>query len=418
MTTKKKKLGLWVGRIIQLILVVGIIGGAAKHSSYWLSNKPKAKRRKKKRKGTLVSIKNLIPTKSRVKIVTLGTVIPSVEITIASLVSGKVKWINENFTPGGIFKKGDEILKLDPSEYFYTFSIKKSLLKKAESDLEMEMGKQSVAESELKSQTGDLKGGNKDLILRKPQFRTVKASINSAKAGMGQAYLNIKRTKLKVPFNAIVKLKTVDVGSKLAPGSQCGVLVGSDMFWIEVLVSRENIKHIKIPGYNSATGSKAIIRDLKGWGPEAFREGTVDKLMVNLDKGSRLVRLLIKVDDPLHFKKPLNNRHPILLDSMLKVEIQGSEIKNSYKISRNFERNKTIWIMGNDKKLEIRKITPFWIGRDYILVTKGISPKDKLIISNLGAPVSGMILRLKGDKKQPKGKQKKKTKNSVMGMGR
>ncbi|MDA3864194.1 MAG: hypothetical protein PF689_10055 [Deltaproteobacteria bacterium] len=409
-----KALGSIMGKIIQLVVIAILLGSALYTASYWLSNKPKAKRKKKKRIAPLVTVKILKPNKDRVRVSVLGTVIPSREVEISSLVRGRIKWVHENFKPGGIFKKDELILKLDSSEFFYNYQVQQNQLKKMKSELKMELGKSKVAEQEYKSLAEDMKGGDKDLILRKPQLAATKASLDAVKASMGQAYLNIKRTKLSTPFNAILQSKNVDIGAKISPGTKCGTLVGTDYFWIDVLVGREVLKHLEVPGFNSRTGSPVLIKDPKSWGKSVVRKGVVDNLMVNVEDKSKLVHLLIKVEDPLHLQKPPKQRYPLLINSMIRVKILGPEIKNVFKISRQYKRGPNIWIFKN-KKLDIRRISPYWVGRDYFLLKKGVSSGEKLITTNMATPVNEMDLRIREIDLQNgknKGKGYKNRKNS------
>ncbi|MGM0596443.1 MAG: efflux RND transporter periplasmic adaptor subunit [Myxococcota bacterium] len=413
-----KALGSIMGKLIQLVVIAILLGSAIYTASYWLSHKPKAKRRKKKRIAPLVKVKTLKSHQDRVRVSVLGTVIPSREVEISSLVQGRIKWVHKNFKPGGIFKKNELILKLDSSEFYYNYQIQQSQLKKMKSELKMELGKSKVAEQEYKSLAEDMKGGDQDLILRKPQLAATKASLESVRASMGQAYLNIKRTKLSTPFNAVLQSKNVDIGAKISPGTKCGTLVGTDYFWIDVLVGREVLKHLEIPGFNSQKGSPVLIKDPKSWGESVVRKGVVDKLMVNVEDKSKLVHLLIRVEDPLHLQKAPKKRYPLLINSMIRVKILGPKIKDVFKIPRQYKRGPNIWIFKNGK-LDIRKISPYWVGRDYFLLKEGVSSGEKLITTNLATPVNKMDLRIKKiDLQNGKIKGKNRRKGKGKGAGR
>ena len=63
-------------------------------------------------------------------------------------------------------------------------------------------------------------------------------------------------------------------------------------------------------------------------------------------------------------------------------------------IDREFIRNGSdVWIMEDDGNLSIRTVEIAFRGIDHILVTGGISPGENLVVTDLAAPVEGMLLR-------------------------
>ncbi|MBU1240844.1 HlyD family efflux transporter periplasmic adaptor subunit [Myxococcota bacterium] len=391
---EKRSLALiWLGRLFQIIVMGGIIVGAVSISSYWLSHRPKAKRVKRKKDAPLVEVKTLTPRNHKPRISALGNVISSREVRIASLVSGKVKWVAKEFYPGGRFNKGDRIIEIEPAEYMYTYAMRKGDLDKARAELSIEVGKKSVAERELKLMDKGFTGANRDLILRKPQEASVKAAIDSARAYASKAWLDVNRTKVNVPFNGMLLEKKVDIGSKISSGTDCGTIVGTDAFWVEVQLPRTYLGSFHIERYNSATGALVHVFDKDSWGEGVFREGRVKQLLPDLEKESKLMRVLVEIPDPLHLKKKPGERFPLLIGAMVRLTIYGIELKNVYEIHRDWDRDGSLWILGKNNQLEIRKVKSLWRGRDYIYFRTGLNPGDKLITSNLGFALPEMRLR-------------------------
>src|SRR5690606_26702153 len=94
-----------------------------------------------------------------------GRVIPEMEITLSPRVSGQVIEISEKLTPGGFIKKGEKLLQIDPSDYKNALQLRESELLQAESDLDMEMGRQYVAQKDFELIEEELPGDNQALIL-------------------------------------------------------------------------------------------------------------------------------------------------------------------------------------------------------------------------------------------------------------
>jgi multidrug efflux pump subunit AcrA (membrane-fusion protein) len=107
------------------------------------------------------------------------------------------------------------------------------------------------------------------------------------------------------------------------------------------------------------------------------------------------------VSDPLGLKSPDTNQPPLLIGEYVRVEITGREIENLYRIPQGaLHDNSKIWVAGDSDKLEIRKAEVVWRDVDTVLIGKGLSPGDRLILSDLSVPVAGM--QVKTDSPKPK----------------
>ena len=77
------------------------------------------------------------------------------------------------------------------------------------------------------------------------------------------------------------------------------------------------------------------------------------------------------------------------------MKIEGRQLKNVYRIPRTALRDNTrIWLISNDKKLEIREVETLWGDAQTVLLTDGLKPDEQLIVSDLSKPVHGMQLQV------------------------
>lgn len=110
-------------------------------------------------------------------IVATGTVQPSKDIILSPRVSGEIIRLPEAFTPGGFVKKGEVLLQIDPADYRNTLQLRKSDLRQAVADLEIEQGRQDVARQDYELVDDMVSLENTDLVLREPQLNSVKARL-------------------------------------------------------------------------------------------------------------------------------------------------------------------------------------------------------------------------------------------------
>ncbi|MBA3012223.1 MAG: HlyD family efflux transporter periplasmic adaptor subunit, partial [Desulfobacula sp.] len=253
-------------------------------------------------------------------------------------------------------------------------------------------GSQLIAREELKLINQVSKGEmvQTDLALRKPQLDQANAVVNAARADLEKANLNLSRTKIVVPFNALVLEKKVDFGSLVTVQGELATLVDVDAFLVETLVPPDRLAALNI---NEKTGSKADIRSQYS---EESWQGSLVRTTGKISDKSRMAGVIIRVLDPLGLTRQ-GGRPQLLLGDYVDVQIQGKMLENVFSIPRSILRDKnTVWV-SQSGKLVIKPVTLAWKeeGRVFIRsdIRSGILAGDEVITSDLPAPVNGMALQ-------------------------
>ena len=108
-----------------------------------------------------------------------------------------------------------------------------------------------------------------------------------------------------------------------------------------------------------------------------------------------MARILVEVKDPLDLKKENKDQAALLIGEYVRIEIQGHELQNVFRIPRTAQRdNSMIWIANRASKLEIRRIETIWRDAETVLIRDGLEPDEKIIISDLAAPIEGMPVQV------------------------
>jgi len=372
-----------------IVLCVGIVG-------VWglIVTKPVAKKRPAAVIRPTVVVSPIVRGPHQVWVPVMGTVVAAREISLKAQVSGKVASINPAFVPGGFFAKGETILTISPEDYQLEVEQVKSEVADADYALKVEQGYQNVSAREWDLLKGSGKGDevDSDLALRKPHLAKAKAGLEAAKAKLAAAELDLARTRVGAPFAAMVSTKSVDVGATITTSDTLATLIGTDEFWIEASVPVDRLNWINIPDKSHAEGSAVQITD--GFGSAQFaREGRVIRLLPSLESEGRMARLLISVKDPLNLAGVASLK-PLLLGSYVSLNIDAGTLGNVISIPRVALRdNNHVWVMNAKGTLEIRTVTPVWRAAEYVLVEDGVDTGDKLITSDIAAPLEGMALQ-------------------------
>ena len=353
----------------------------------------------------LVRTVALQPENYTLMIPVMGTVMPAREISLEAQVAGEVVFLHSEFTEGGMLLKGTEILKIDQKDYELAVEQKKRALAEAVFQFRLEEGRQEVARKEWELLYGDksLDVVESDLALRKPHLEKVQVEIAAAEAELEQAQVNLRRTTLTIPFNAMVLNRYVNLGSKVASQERLADLVGTDIYWVQVSLPVEKLRWIKIAnGQSKGSRAKIIYRE------DYSTVGQVVRLLPDLSREGRMARLLIEVKDPLGLKSQEKKQPMLLIGEYVRVQIEGEELKNVYRIPRPALRNDTeVWIVDEENKLAIRSVKTIWRDEGSVVLQDDFRSGETLVVSDLAAPVAGMPVRVDQPKmKKQEGKSK------------
>ncbi|WP_234572389.1 efflux RND transporter periplasmic adaptor subunit [Rhodohalobacter sp. 614A] len=323
----------------------------------------------------------------------MGTVQPSQDIVLSPRVSGEITSLSENFTPGGYVEKGEVLLQIDPADYRNILQQRKSELMQAEADLNIEMGRQEVAKQDYELLNDSLTGANRNLILREPQLNAARSQVESARAAVEQAELNLQRTTIRAPFDAYILTRNVNIGSQVASGDELARLVGIDEYWIEAAVPQTSLRWITVPR-NGGTGSPVTIRNRTAWEPDESREGTLFRLVGALENETRMARVLVSVPDPHGYLSGDTTQPRLMIGSFVETNIEAERLENVIRINRDYIRqDDTIWVMQNDS-LDIRDVEIIFRDATYAYITEGLNDGEKIVTTNLSTVVDGSPLRL------------------------
>lgn len=357
------------------------------HTRPTLTRQPPAEK-----KAPLVSAVPLLSSSETITIAAMGSVVPSREIVLKTPVAGEIIAVNYAFTAGGLLEEGAVVLRIDPTDYELAVEQRQRDLSEAEFAYRLEQGHQDVARREWNLLYGE--NGSEDLestlALRKPHLEKVEADIRAARADLEQAKINLARTVIRAPFNALVLNKRVDRGSYVASQEDLADLVGIDAYWIQVSLPLDRLRWLKMPGDDGENGSPVKI----SYRHNNVRHGRVIRLLGDLSREGRMARLLVSVADPLGLREN-GGEPPFILGEYVRVEIEGEEVHDVYRIPRFALRNdREIWLAGRDGRLAVRPVRTIWRDEENVLIRDGLRPGDLLIVSDLPAPVDGMSIRL------------------------
>jgi len=469
----------WWPRALRLLLLLAVMGTAGGVATYWLMNRPKAQRQRPPRRAFPVEAHRVRPGEQRVVVDARGTVEPARRVHLAARVGGEVVEVSDAFVPGGRFAAGQVVLQIDRVDYEIAvrraeialaqarlalrqraadIAQRRSALAKAREALKVEQGACAVAQREYDLLGETVQEADRELVLRQPQLASAKAAVEAAQAAVDgaeaakaiaaeavrnaeavlqEAKLDLERTTVRAPFNGTIESRSVELGAEVSGGQALASFVGTDRYWVRVQAAPADLRHLRVPGFNSEDGSPVRLRHRSAWPAGTHREGVVIGALPGLEERGRLAELLVAVDDPLELARPPGERRALVLGAYMEAQILGRHLAGITRVPRTALREgKQVWVFVPDKgnpkaepntkpgetasrraggpagdgvapgdasgvraetgTLDIRPVEIAWSTGDAVYVSDGLDAGDLLITSDIAAPVQGMALRRAG----------------------
>ena len=340
---------------------------------------------------------------TRVEIPVFGTVAPKVEVDVIPEVSGRVVELSPSMVQGGFVSKGEILLRVDPRDYELAVHRAQADVARAEYELVREKQEREIArkEWELLNKAGMHPGedlpSEDSLLLRGPQSKLAEANRDAAQARLDEARLALERTVIRAPFRGRVRNESVDEGAYVSPGKVLATIYGTDMAEIFFPVPAEELGWFRVP---DRPGSRASgftpVRVRAEYGARTHEWiGRVVRTGGAIDTASRLVNVVVEVDDPYD----LNNSHPaadapLTAGMFVEGHIQGEALQNVATIPRYALRDgDTVWVFREPGELEVRKVSVARLSEGEAIVGAGLAEGERVIVSRIDAVTDGMKVR-------------------------
>lgn len=382
-------------RFFARLIPVLILGGAVAGMWYLVRTRPRARPRPQPELSAAVELIEVAPTSLPVRVRALGVMVAAREVTVIPEVSGRITERHRNLEPGGRVRAGEELVKIDPRDYEAAVDQAAAVLERARFDLALEEGRRTVAEAEwsrLGAEVPSSEAG-RALALREPHLRAARAALVAAESALERARLNLERTSVRAPFDAIVLEKGADVGQVVGSPSRIARLADVAVAWAQVALPIGDLDWIVPPGPEGEGGSTATVGLELGGGRRAVREGRVVRVLGDVEPAGRLARVLIAVPDPM---STAEGSVPFPLGVTVEADIIGREATNVVVLPREALREgDQVWLADERNRLEMRPVTVVRRLPESVLVGEGLRAGERVVLGRIVLAIPGMQLRLK-----------------------
>ncbi len=364
------------------LLIVGILIGAIAAAMLLVQMRPEPPKKEIVELAPLVEVLTLESMTANFEVASQGTVLPRTETILSAEVSGTITDISPKFIAGGVFERGEVLMRIDPTNY-------EVAVRQAEALVEQRTIEHEGAKK-LRSQG----------YRAEAELASAAAALATAEADFVRATRNLERTDIRLPYEGMVRSKETDLGEFVNPGSRLGVVFATDNAEVRLPLTDADLAFVELPNVmdvirsGDAEGPGVVLRAVqKGqfseWVAQIVRsEGVVDEK-------SRMTYAVARVEDPYR-------RHsegaPLPIGTFVSATIKGSSADNVIRIPRSALRGSDdLLFVDNEDTLRIRKVEIVRSDARYVYVGGGAVPGERIVTTALESPVNGMPVRTAGD---------------------
>ncbi|MDH3274280.1 MAG: efflux RND transporter periplasmic adaptor subunit [Gammaproteobacteria bacterium] len=365
-----------VHRKFLLIPIILAIAGVA---TFGLSKmKPEAPKQESNDLDLLVDVFELKTSTQSFAIRSQGTVRPRTETILSAEVSGSIVSISPKFIAGGVFRKDEVLMRIDPTNYTVAVDRAEALL--AQRQIEFD------GATKLRSQG----------YRAESEYASAKSALAAARADVVGARRNLERTYIRLPYEGMVRSKEADIGQFVNPGTRLGITFATDYAEVRLPLTDHDLAFVEIPDPREVTRSGGADGPLvtltavqKGqlteWDAQIVRtEGVVDEK-------SRVTYAVARIVDPYR----LHSAGPSLpIGTFVAASIEGSNAVDVIPVPRGALRGADqVLVVNEDNEIEIRTVDILRADTDFAYLTAGVSAGEQITTTAIEAPTNGMTVR-------------------------
>ncbi|MDH3430072.1 MAG: efflux RND transporter periplasmic adaptor subunit [Gammaproteobacteria bacterium] len=326
----------------------------------------------------LVEVLPLELSSEKFRIRSQGTVRPRTQTVLSAEVSGSVVSISQKFIPGGVFRAGEVLLRIDPTNY--TVAVDKAAALVEQRQIEYDGAKK------LRSQG----------YRAESEFASAAAALASAQAELVSARRNLERTYIRLPYEGMVFSKDTDIGQFVGPGTQLGVVFATDRAEVRLPLTDSDLAFVDIPDAMEIVASgqvhgPSVKLSAIQMGKRVVWDAQIVRSEGVVDEKSRVTYVVAQIDDPYQLH---GDGAPLPVGTFVSAEIAGSTVVDVIRVPRAALRGANqVLVVDDENKLDIRFVEVIRSDDKFAYVAGGVSPGERITTTAIEAPVNGMSVR-------------------------
>jgi RND family efflux transporter MFP subunit len=320
-----------------------------------------------------LSVETLFVKKTdyQIQVPAWGFVAPRETLDICAEVRGKVVQVPDSVFAGAGVKENELLFKIDDRTYQNTLAEAIAEKSQAQQALEIEKGRQIIAEKEWEFLENSKWQGskNKSLALRIPQLREREAALQIAAAKQVRAELDVERTQITAPCDGVILNENLALGRFLEIGDAGLQIACTDCYHVTAFFS---------PQYAIDPGASTVSVNIGA----NRHEGVIRSVLPEIDQKTRHKQVLIEFSGS-----------QVVLGDYVELMLPGPFFGDVIVIPKKALRSgNTVWVLSENRTLEIRTVRVLGQDMENVVVGEGLFKDDQVVLSHIASPLAGMKL--------------------------
>ncbi|MFK3660665.1 efflux RND transporter periplasmic adaptor subunit [Scandinavium sp. NPDC088450] len=284
--------------------------------------------------------------------------------------------LKRNFTEGGDIQAGDSLYQIDPATY-------QAAWESAKADEAKASAAAAIAHLTVKRYLpllGTQYVSRQDYDQAVANARQADASVIAGKAAVESARINLAYTKVSSPITGRIGKSTVTEGALVTNGQAQALATVQqlDPIYVDVTQSSNDFMRLKQESLQNGSDTNSVQLVMENGQPYA-QKGSLQFSDVTVDESTGSITLRAIFPNPDHALLP-----GMFVRARIDEGVQPAAILVPQQgVTRTPRGDATVMIVNDKNEAETRAITATQAIGDQWLVTEGLNPGEKVIISGL-----------------------------------
>lgn len=370
-------------KLQRYLLIAGLLLAGVGGATLLSKLKPEPPKKDIVQTAPLVEVMQIEARSVTFSVESQGTVRPRTETILSAEVAGVIVSISPKFIAGGVFQRGEELLRIDPSNYEVALKQAEALVKQRQIEFD---GASKLREQGYRAEA---------------ELASSVAALASARAELVRGQRNLERTRISLPYPGMVRAKEADLGQYVNIGSRVGVTFATDVAEVRLPLTNEDLAFVDLPASadimdSGAGNGPAVILTAQqqgrptSWSAQVVRtEGVVDEL-------TRVSFAVASINDP-YARDPMDAaRKPLPMGTFVAAQLAGKTVEGVIPIPRSAVRgNGQVVVITDEDRIQIRNVDILRADKDVVYISAGLSPGELVSLTVIENPINGLRVRSK-----------------------
>ncbi len=303
--------------------------------------------------------------KQEIVISARGNLVPAQSLVLSSEVGGAIVWKSEKLERGEFVAAGEPLIKIEPIPYELALAQAKATLASA---------RVALADAEA--------------LQRKARVEEAKANINAAEKLVKKAELDLSKTTITSPFNAIVDSAPVELAQFMSPGKLVAELMSTDKGEVHMPLVQSDAVYLVNNQPTKVMLNRLINGHLYQW------QGRYVRLEGRLDQQTRVINAVVEIDNPY---EQANAELPLVYGAFVEVTMVGDRVADAEKIPQLALHPESTVFVFEDGKIRKRTVDIVHYDGKGEVIIRGLNNGDRVVTNRLEVMFDQMLVAVKNE---------------------